>query len=309
MINKKPKFWNNKTNMIVFFLFPLTFIYKFFLILRKTFAKTIKFDVPVICVGNIYVGGTGKTPLSIFIANELKKRNKKPVIIKKFYKNHKDEHLMIKENLNDLILSDRRVNALKEAIEKGFNTVILDDGFQDHSVFKNINIICFNQKQLIGNGFVYPAGPLREDIKSLKDAHIILINGFRDQNFEQEILKINTKILFFYSKYVPKNIEIYKGKRLFAFAGIGNPENFFDLLKENDLIISEKMVFPDHHNFTQKEILKIVEIARDKNLQIVTTEKDYSRIKRFNFKEVKFIKVELNIMHENELIQKIYNFL
>ena len=215
---------------------------------------------------------------------------------------------MIKENLNDLILSDRRVNALKEAIEKGFNTVILDDGFQDHSVFKNINIICFNQT-INRNGFVYPAGPLREDIKSLKDAHIILINGFRDQNFEQEILKINTKILFFYSKYVPKNIEIYKGKRLFAFAGIGNPENFFDLLKENDLIISEKMVFPDHHNFTQKEILKIVEIARNKNLQIVTTEKDYSRIKRFNFKEIKFKKVELNIMHENELIQKIYNFL
>ena len=132
----KPKFWQNEINIFSILLFPLTIIYYVLINLRKIVSFPKKFDIPIICIGNIYVGGTGKTPLSILIADQLKS-NKKPAIIKKYYKNHIDEHNLIKSKIDCLILNKSRIKAINEAIKKNYDVLILDDGFQDYSFKKN----------------------------------------------------------------------------------------------------------------------------------------------------------------------------
>jgi len=231
----KPKFWKNKNSIISFLLRPLSLLVEVFIFFNKKFTTQKQFNISVVCIGNIYLGGTGKTPVSIYIASELKKRLKKPVIIKKFYQNQFDEHGLIKETKINLILNKDRALALKDAIKKKFDVAILDDGFQDRSIAKNLNIICFNNRQKIGNGLVIPAGPLRENLESLKKAQIIIINGNRDQEFENKILKTSNNVKIYYSKYMPSNIDQFKNKKLFAFAGIGNPDNFFELLNDCNL--------------------------------------------------------------------------
>ena len=157
----KPKFWENKSDIIANLLRPISLLFYIITTLKKSLINSRKFKIPVICVGNIYVGGTGKTPISIMIANSLELKKKNPVIIKKYYKAHSDEQKMLYEKTKNLILKRNRVQAIEKAEKENFNVAILDDGFQDYTVKKNLNIICFNSKQLIGNGFVFPAGPMR----------------------------------------------------------------------------------------------------------------------------------------------------
>ena len=237
----KPKFWDKNKSFVSYFLLPFTLITLLIIFLRKKLIKSIKFKISVICIGNIYLGGTGKTPFAIFLANNLLKIKKKPVIIRKFYKSHSDEYNMIKKHFDQLITSNSRVEAIKRAEFSNFDTVILDDGFQDYSIKKKLNIICFNQNQLIGNGFVLPAGPLRDSLNSLIQANIIIINGEKNFEFEKKILKINPYLDIFYSHYIPENIDKFKGKEILAIAGIGNPENFFQLIENNGLIIKKKI--------------------------------------------------------------------
>ena len=191
-----------------------------------------------------------------------------------------------------------------EAVEKGFDTVILDDGFQDYKIKKNLNIVCFNN-HLLGNGLVIPAGPLREGIDSLKFAQVAVINGLQDLSFEKKLLSVNHKISIFYSKYIPIDIDRFKGKKLLAIAGIGNPENFFEVIKENSLVIGKKLAFPDHYQFSKSEILNIIKYAKENDYQIVMTEKDHCRIKNFNFEEIESIKVKLKIFEKEKFLRKI----
>ena len=172
----KPRFWQKKINIYSFLLLPITFIYIFLSLLKKNFTKKNEFKIPVICIGNIFIGGTGKTPLAIHIAKKLERLGKKPVIIRKFYHNQSDEKMLIKKNKINQIIAERRFTALKLA-EKKFNVAIMDDGFQDPSIKKDLNIICFNSNQLLGNGYIFPSGPLRESIKTINKAQLILING------------------------------------------------------------------------------------------------------------------------------------
>ena len=303
-----PKYWQNKINFFSIILLPISIIIFVISFLKKNFSIPKKFDIPIICVGNIYIGGTGKTPLSIFIANYLKK-TKKIVIIKKYYKEHADEHQLIASKSNFLILNKNRKNAIEEAQKKNFEAVILDDGFQDHSIKKDLNIICFNSKQLIGNGFIFPSGPLRESINSLKNAEIIVINGEKNKIFEQKILNIKSDLSIFYANYYPTNIRDFKNKKLLAFAGIGAPENFFDLLEINNLDVIKKVSFPDHYKFTRTQILNIIHDAKDIKLEIVTTEKDYHRIKNYGFKDINYLKIELQMTNEKKFVDQILNFL
>jgi len=305
----KPKFWDNKNDIFSILLKPISILFYFLINLRKSLTHAKKFKIPVICVGNIYVGGTGKTPFSIIIAKELKVKKKNPVIIKKYYKDHNDEHQMIKKTVDSLILNKDRTLALKEAEKKKFDVAILDDGFQDYAIEKDLNIICFNSKQLIGNGSIFPAGPLRESFSSLKRAKIVIINGERNKIFEKKILKISNNIKIFYSKYTPTNIEQFKNKKLYAFAGIGNPDNFFELLSEYNLNVQKKISFPDHYNFTMNELEKMTEIASKNNFELITTEKDFYRIKDYNFKKIKYLKLNLIIKEKNKLISEIESHL
>ncbi len=299
----KPNFWK-ETNLVSILLFPISLIVKLIVLMIKTFIKELEFEIPVICVGNIYLGGTGKTPLSINLGKELSILNKKPVIIRKYYKHHKDEYSLIRENFKHLITKKDRKNAIKNAVQNGFDTVILDDGFQDYKIKKNLNIVCFNN-QLLGNGMLIPAGPLRESVDSLKSAHIIIINGDQNIDFERKLLKINNEISIFYSRYQLIDIEKYRGKKLFVIAGIGNPENFFELIRSQNLNIIKKLSFPDHYQFSKSEILNIINDARKNGYQVVMTEKDYYRVKDYNFTEIHYIKIKLEIAEKKEFLNKV----
>ena len=301
----KPKFWKSNKNFFTVLLIPLSLITWIYIILKKTFIQKVKFNIPVICVGNIFIGGTGKTPLSIHIARKLSENGKNPAIVRKYYKSHIDEHKMILSYYNKLILNLNRSKGIYEAIEKGYDAVILDDGFQDYKIKKNLSIICFNSNQLIGNGYLFPSGPLRESLGSLRNANILIINGDKSLNFEQKILKIQKDLKIYYSNYKPLNIQEFKNKKLLVISGIGNPENFFKILKDNQMNIQEKMVYPDHYEFTKNEMLKIIEYAKKNDFQIVMTEKDYYKIKDFSLENIKYLKVKLEIEKEEEFVKNV----
>lgn len=301
----KPKFWKSNKNFFTVLLIPLSLITWIYIILKKTFIQKVKFNIPVICVGNIFIGGTGKTPLSIHIARKLSENGKNPAIVRKYYKSHKDEHKMIISYYDKLILNLNRSKGIYEALEKGYDAVILDDGFQDYKIKKNLSIICFNSNQLIGNGYLFPSGPLRESLGSLRNANILIINGDRNLDFEKKILKIKKDLKIYYSNYKPLNIQEFKNKKLLVISGIGNPENFFKILKDNQMNIQKKMVYPDHYEFTKNEMLKIIEYAKKNDFQIVMTEKDYYKIKDFSLENIKYLKVKLEIEKEEEFIKNV----
>ena len=304
----KPKFWEYKYNFLTIILLPISYLVLLLIFLKKKLKKEIKFKIPVICIGNIYIGGTGKTPTSIFLAKELNRHGKKTAIVRKFYKNHKDEHKLIKNSFKDLILTKKRSQGIIEA-EKNYNTVILDDGFQEYKIFKNLNIIFFKSNQLAGNEYVLPAGPLRESLDNLTRAQIILINGSKNKKFEDKLLSFNKNLSIFYSKYKPKNLEQFKNKKLLAFAGIGSPNNFFKLLNHYGLKIEKQLVFPDHYVFSPNEVSRIVEEAKNRNLEIITTEKDYYKIEDYGIKEIQYLKVDLEINDKEKLLKEIQKYL
>jgi len=303
----KPKFWEKNNNLISLLLLPVSFFLQLLIIIKKKLTSEHSFKIPVICIGNIYLGGTGKTPLSVLIAKELKKHNKKPAIIKKYYSEHIDEHNLINNSLDCLFLNKQRSKAINIAEKEQYDVAILDDGFQDYSIKKNLNILCFNSNQLIGNGMTLPSGPLRESINAIKKTQIVLINGNKNELFEKKILSVSNKVKIFYSKYIPTNIEEFKNKKLFAFAGIGNPNNFFKLLTENNLSIHKKVSFPDHYEFSKSEIQKMIDESLKNNFQLITTEKDYFRIRNYGFKNIKFLKITLEILEKDKLINQILN--
>ena len=298
----KPNFWdNNKVPFFPILLFPISLIIKFLFFLKKQITKKHQFSIPIICVGNIYLGGTGKTPLCIEIFSILKKLNMNPAFIRKDYKAFKDESTLEK-NVGPVYENKKRHEALKNAIQNKINIAILDDGFQDFSINKNLSILCFNEKQLIGNGFTIPSGPLRENLISLKRADCVMINGNKNENFEKKIISYNKNIKIFYSNYIAENISEFKNKKVIAFAGIGNPDNFFNLLEKNSIEILNKIKYPDHHNYSEKEIKKLINAAEEKKAILLTTEKDYFRINESSRKNIQYLKIKTNIENKSEFV-------
>lgn len=305
----KPKFWDKKIGLISILLLPFALISILVSILRKRFYVPNKFKTPIVCIGNIYIGGTGKTPTSVFLAKEIAKLGKKTTILRKFYDSHKDEYRLIESKVKNLTLNKSRIEGLKLLDDSNYDLIILDDGFQDYKFKKDLNIVCFNQKQLIGNGLVFPSGPLRERLSSLKGAEIVLINGKKDKKFEDKILKINNQIQIFYSYYKPLNLKSFSEKNLYALAGIGNPENFFQLLEENHLNIKKKLIFPDHYKFSKSEMQDIVHKAESENCGIIMTEKDFYKVIDFNLEKIDFLKIELIIKEQDRFLNIIKKIL
>ena len=305
---KKPKFWDKKYHTFFsIILLPISFFYRIIVSVKKISTTKKEFTIPIICIGNIYIGGTGKTPLSMKIW-EIFKNEKKPVIIKKNYKNHKDEIELIKK-YSKIITSEKRSEGINLAIEKKFDLAILDDGYQDFEIKKNINIICFNSQQGIGNGQTIPSGPLREKLDSLKNCQIVFINGKKNLEFEDKLKKYNNKLTFFYFNYYVKNLNEFINRKLISFAGIGNPENFFKLLKENHLNIIKEIDFPDHYEYTQKDLENLSDLEKKYNAKLVTTEKDYLRISSFNRRRFGMIPIKVNIDNQEKFIQIIKKFI
>ncbi len=307
MILKKPKFWDyNKPNILAYILSPIAYLIKLIYFFLKN-SKPTKFKIKTICLGNIYIGGTGKTSLSIAINKILNQKNIKSCFIKKLYQNQIDEQKILKNN-GKLFLSKKRVEALKQAENENFEVAILDDGLQDKSIDYDVKIVCFNNINWIGNGMTIPAGPLRESINNLKIYKNIFLNG-NLENIEKlkiEILKINPNINIHLGKYEPLNLnEFNKNDKYLAFSGIGNHQTFIKMIKNYGLNIFKDHEFPDHYKYTDKDINSILNEANDYNCKIITTEKDYLRINanKKNSNNINFIKSELKIIDEKKLIE------
>jgi tetraacyldisaccharide 4'-kinase len=304
---KKPKFWDYKyPNLSAYLLSPIAFLIKIIKLL-KIKPKTKKMMIKTICVGNIYIGGTGKTSLSIKINEILNKNKIKSCFVKKFYKDQVDEQKLLKSR-GKLFLSSKRIEAINQAENENYEVAILDDGLQDNSIDYDISFVCFNNTNWIGNGLTIPAGPLRENINSIKNYNYLFLNGNLEnlENIKKQIILINPEINIHVGKYVPLNIEEFNQKEKYlVFSGIGNHQTFLSMIREYGLNIIKDLEFADHYNYTNNEINKILNQAKDLDCKIITTEKDYLRLGNNKLDKIKFIKSELQIMDEDKLIKTI----
>lgn len=302
---KKPLFWDfPKLNFLAYILLPLTFplaLRNFFF----KFKKKKKFsNIKTICVGNIYLGGTGKTPLTIKIYNLLKKNNLAVATVKKYYQNQRDEQILLQQQTS-LILKKSRIEAINEGIKNNLKYLIFDDGFQDSTVEYDLNFLCFKTSTWIGNGKLIPAGPLRENISSLNRADAVFLNGDSKnyESIEKQIKEINSNIKIFKTSYeISNNNELNLKDKYLIFSGIGNPSDFKNLLIANKIIIEKEFIFSDHHAYNEKDLKKIIAVAKKNNLGIITTEKDYIKIPDIYKSQIKIVKINLTIQNQNELI-------
>ena len=290
---KKPNFWKEK-NIYSYSLLPFTLIANIINFFKKiNFQKN--FNIKTICVGNIYIGGTGKTSLTIEINKFLSKKFK-TVFVKKNYENQIDEINLLKRN-GQVISRSNRSNSLKEAVDKKFQVALLDDGLQQKNIKYDVKIVCFNSSEGIGNGFLLPSGPLRENLYELKKYDVAFLIGEKNNKKLISLIRsINNKIKIFKANYVPVNLNnINKNKNYFMFCGIGNPHEFINTLKKINLKIKKYKIFPDHYKMSTTEIKNIKILAKKSNLDVITTEKDYLRINPKIRNGIKFLKVNLNI--------------
>ena len=304
---KKPKFWDAKNpNIYAYLLLPLSFLIRLFAYFKEK-KENKKIKIKTICVGNIYVGGTGKTSLSIKINEILSKKNFKSCFIKKFYKNQLDEQKILESN-GKLFLSTKRIDALIKAENENYQIAVLDDGLQDYSINYDISFVCFNNINWVGNGMTIPSGPLREPLSILKKHKNVFVNGNLEniESLKKEILKINSKINIHIGKYEPRNLEEFeKNEKYIVFSGIGNHQTFISMLKNYGLNILKEFEFPDHYEYTKKDISKILAEANKLTCKIITTEKDYLRLKSENLSQIKFIKSELKIIDEEKFLKSL----
>ena len=303
---KKPKFWDyNKPNLFSYFLIPFSILLNFIQSIKKK-SKAKNFKIKTICVGNIYIGGTGKTSLSIKINEILDKHNIKSCFIKKFYPDQKDEQKIL-NNKGKLFLGSNRVDAVNQAMNENYEIAILDDGLQDYSINYDITFVCFNNLNWIGNGLSIPAGPLRENINNLKNYQHVFLNGNLEniEFIKKYLFSINSKINIHLGKYVPTNLkEFDKEKRYLVFSGIGNHKTFVSMIKNYGLNVVKNIEFPDHYAYTNYDIKKILKQSKKMEAKIITTEKDFYRLEgRFN--EIQVIKSDLQILDEKKLINSI----
>ncbi len=304
---KKPKFWDKKKpNIYAYLLLPFALLIKL-LVSFKVAPKNKKSKIKTICVGNFYIGGTGKTSLSIKINKILNERNVKSCFIKKKHNDQIDEQKILKQN-GKLFINQRRIEALNLAENEGYEYAIFDDGLQDNSIHYDIKLVCFNNINWIGNGMTIPSGPLRENINRLKEYDHLCLNGNLENlsYLKSQILKINPEINIHIAKYEPTNLnEFNKKDKYLVFSGIGNHATFISMIKKYGLNIFEDIEFPDHYRYTNKDIKNILNKAANLNCKILTTEKDYFRLNNINLHNIKFIRSELNFINEDKFINSI----
>ena len=304
---KKPKFWDyKKPSFFAYLLLPFSIIIGLIAKINSK-PKYPNSKIKTICVGNIYIGGTGKTSLTIKIKEILDKNNIKACFIKKFYPNQTDEQKLLSKN-GTLFSNLKRITALDEAISEGFEVAIFDDGLQDNSIKYNMEIVCFNNLNWIGNGLTLPSGPLRESINNLKFYENVFLNGNEESliAIKDQIKKINPNININCGKYTPLNIsEFDKDQNYLVFSGIGNHKTFVDMLKNNKLKIVSDLEYPDHYQYSKRDFDEIIINAKKFNAHIITTEKDYLRLESFNRNEILYVKSSLDISDEKSLTNKL----
>ena len=295
----KPKFWETK-NFISLILYPLSII-TYLINISKKFSFKKNFKIKTICIGNIFIGGTGKTSLAIEI-NEMLRKKFKTVFIKKNYENQSDE-INLLNNKGKVIPSANREDALLTASKKNYQVAILDDGLQQKNINYDLKIVCFNSEYALGNEYMLPAGPLRENLNVIKNYDLIFLNGERkNKKLLFKLKSINKKLRIFEGKYKPLNLKKFNLKKKYLmFCGIGNPHEFEQTLIKHKFNISKKIIFPDHHKLTNFDLTKLKDYAKKENLTLITTEKDFFRLNKFQRKNINYLKIKLEIKDKIKL--------
>ena len=304
---KKPKFWDLKRpNLLSYLLLPLTIPIILNNILINFASKLKNEKIKSICIGNIYIGGTGKTPTTIKLYEILNNLGFKVCVGKKFYKSQKDEQILLQKRTK-LFLDEDRKKITDQAINNNKELIIFDDGLQEKQIDYNLKFVCFDKNNWMGNGFLIPSGPLRESLNSLKKYDAVFFKQVDEKKVDNEIIEkiqsINSQIKIFYSQYVLKNLENFDlKKKYFIFSGIGNSDSFKELLLRYNFDIIDELHYPDHFNYTQKDLDKIMEKAKIHKAEIITTEKDFIKISKLNYSNINSIQLDLKINDEEILI-------
>ena len=291
---KAPLFWNQKDSKLARFLSPLGFFYGWSVARRFKKAHPYQADIPVICVGNLSVGGTGKTPVCLALGNILQKQNIPFYFLNHGYKSQKqgilvnlkrmtaletgDEAQLLAE-LAPTIVDKHRARGAQQAQKRGAKALIMDDGFQDPALIKTLSFLVVDGRTGFGNGRLIPAGPLREPIaKGLSRADAVIIAGTDDSDTEALIKKHDSDMPIFKGHFEPdeKTLSELRGQEVLAFAGIGKPDKFFDMLTGFGVPVAKAVPFPDHYFYTRFDIEQLLNEANGKPL--VTTAKDYVKI-------------------------------
>jgi len=310
----KPKFWDlERTSLISYLLYPLTIFIRISNLIFDLRTREIDKNIKSICVGNIYLGGTGKTPTTLKLYKILKNLRFKAVVGKKFYESQLDETIILKRQSNLIVGKNRKIINL-EAIKKKYDAIIYDDGLQDKTLEYDMKIVCFDAQNWVGNNFLIPSGPLREKVDSLKKYDCVFLKGDKTKAniITRYIKKLDKDIKVFNTDFKVVNLKKFKkNNKYLIYSGIGNPKNFKKTLINNKLNIIKEIIFPDHYKYKIEDIKQIKQEAKQIGAKIITTEKDYVKLPRIEKKNINFLKVELKIENEKQFVSflksKIYD--
>lgn len=281
---RTPK-WFLRKGPIALILWPFSLLYymasKTVYVLRSLGQK--KSERPIICIGNILSGGVGKTPIVIEVARRLDA----PVVMRGYKKSSQtgdvgDEAKMMAQQGLQVHVGDRKSNVAVLNKQKTNVPIVMDDGFQNPKIKKDISVLVFDEWVGYGNGFMLPAGPLREPKRAIKRADAVLVIRGAKRNPKFSIRY--DKPIFYANN---KSSNPYKNEKVIAFAGIGYPQKFFNAI---DAI--KTIRFPDHYQYTDKDVQKLLKLAKKKNAKLLTTEKDWVRLPEYAQKEIKYSKLE-----------------
>jgi tetraacyldisaccharide 4'-kinase len=294
---REPAFWYGPPSWISRLLAPLGAIYG--AITAQRMARTgTRAEIPVLCIGNYHVGGAGKTPTTLALVKLLHDLGEQPFVVSRGYggalsgpvrvdqAGHTaadvgDEPLMMAARV-PVIVSRDRVAGAALARSQGASVVLLDDGFQNRALIKDVSLIVIDASRGIGNGCVFPAGPLRAPLPPQivrTDALVVIGVGDAADDIARSVAISGASVLR--ARLVPDSVSLdrLRGQRVLAFAGIGDPARFFATLRASGVDVIEERIFADHHPFTLDEIERLISTAAAKSLVLVTTEKDMARIR------------------------------
>ncbi|MEE2694972.1 MAG: tetraacyldisaccharide 4'-kinase [Pseudomonadota bacterium] len=310
--------WKTK-NLISSLLKPFSLIYYLFFLFYKSLRSENICKIPIVCVGNVTVGGSGKTPVVIKLRKVLKRHFTKIFVLTRGYKGKKKGPIIVNNKLTFLEVGDESILHSKHGLTcmaknkvegarlceaNDSELIIMDDGLQSIDIKKDIKILVIDGDYCFGNERILPAGPLREPAKkAIKASDLILIIGNKKKIDKYKMIPTNK---VFYAKKIIKTTHL-KGKKLYVFSALGNNENFHNSLNEKGLKISKYKEFPDHHLFKESEIKEIIIEAKEKNFFIVCTFKDHLKLPEKYKKYIYPVELDLKVEEQKKFISKILN--